>query len=257
MPFDLPPVHWDWALPKPAIVRPAPPCIERAMPLLATVGAASVHAQRKKGPAKSFTFIGSSLLASSTSGVATFSGVNIGAAASNRIVIVTVGASKSSGTWSGTIASVTINGNAATQANAVSNSASTNGVYYLNVPSGTTATIVVNLPSGADSNGIAIGIYRAVGLASATPTATATATASGAVGASLTIPSNGYGVGSAHHGSIAQAYSWTNLTGDYTGNPGAEGTGSSASSATAGAATRTATPASESAGATIVLAAWA
>ncbi len=84
----------------------------------------------------------SSVSVSFSSGVATFTSVDIGTAATGRLVVVYIGGGLNS---SGSVSSVTIAGNTATLA--VQNATITlrhNSIWYATVDSGTTATIVVN-----------------------------------------------------------------------------------------------------------------
>lgn len=200
------------------------------------------------------TFITHAEVASSVAGVATFTGVNIGTASADRYVIVTISAAKASGAWTGTIDTLLIGAAGATKAIAVTSSSSTSAIYALNVTTGTTATIAATLPSSGDTDGASIGVYQANCLTSGTATGTGSGTGTGSAAGSLTIPASGFGIGSAGHTSTAGAISWTNLTLDYTVNPGTEGSVSSASSTAAGTLTRTATA---SGGAmTVTLAAW-
>jgi hypothetical protein len=92
----------------------------------------------------------------------TFAAVDIGAASSSRHVIVTVGVSDDSDT--GTISSATIGGIAATvvvQAQS-GNGDSLAAVLIAPVPTGTTATVVINLTQTADE--CVIGSYSAGGV---------------------------------------------------------------------------------------------
>lgn len=102
----------------------------------------------------------------------TFTNFAIGSAASDRIIVVCAGAR--SGNSQIAFSSVTIGGNAATKAvdeiateenfNAIA------GIFYLAVPSGTTATIVVTF--AASVQGVGIDVFSLKGLGSATPSAT-------------------------------------------------------------------------------------
>jgi hypothetical protein len=125
---------------------------------------------------------------------ATFSGANIGTASSDRIVVVCAATD-----GGGPLVSpngVTIGGTNATLAKA-SNAGTKNAeIWYLNVPSGTSATIAVTGTTGLTYSGITVGILTGV---TATPTTTA-AEAYGYNGdpnttsSALTIPATGFGI---------------------------------------------------------------
>lgn len=72
-------------------------------------------------------------------------GVNIGRAASDRMVVIMI---RLTGSSSPSISSVTIGGVSASQATGNANgSVRRAGIYYANVPTGTTATVVINYAS--------------------------------------------------------------------------------------------------------------
>lgn len=95
----------------------------------------------------------------------TFNSCDIGTAASNRVVVVTVHASGNLFS-SGSITSVTIAGTAATQAvqSPFNNNFTRSAVFYLPVATGTTATIVVNLTGGQTAARCVISTYSLYGL---------------------------------------------------------------------------------------------
>lgn len=97
-------------------------------------------------PATQISFTGGAWTGNNTANYS-FSGISIGAANASRIVAVSVYAN---GVANGLPNSVTINGSAATLAvgkhDPTSGVYTVNGIYYLAVPTGTTATIGVNLP---------------------------------------------------------------------------------------------------------------
>lgn len=138
----------------------------------------------------------------------TFSSQNLGTAASDRYIIVAVGARKSGATTS--ISSVTVAGITATQviqqANNVTNT-NIAGIYIAAVPTGTTGNVVVTF--GAGMVRCAIDTYRATGI---NPTAfDALASIAGNPSVALDIPANGGAIG---FGATAAATSatWTGLT---------------------------------------------
>ena len=172
----------------------------------------------------------------------TFSGLEIGSAASDRWVLVAAGSDDELPTG------VTIGGVAATQcgtgrSNANDGSAS---LWRRKVTSGTSADIVVSF--GATMSMCAVTVYRVVGAQEiqVASTAGSTADTNGVISASLTIPSGGVGIGVVMgNAGAANAYTWSGLTEDTDVQPGTD-TGNffrwgTATSSTAGTATRQAT----------------
>lgn len=107
-------------------------------------------------------------------GIYTFSSVSIGDAASDRLVVVCVGAIRGNSTGGRRVASATIGGVSATIAtdtNPFGNSVS--AIIYAEVPTGTTATVVINFEgnSGSDVVGSTgtIGVYAIYNAKSITP----------------------------------------------------------------------------------------
>jgi len=99
------------------------------------------------------------------SGTATFSNVNIGTPSSDRIVVVSV-----AGQFNNNLPTVTIGGASATEATSTKGTRFPTGIWYLNVPAGSTTTIVVS----ADAiNYVGITVGELTG-ASPTPTSLAT-----------------------------------------------------------------------------------
>lgn len=169
--------------------------------------------------------------ASSTgaSTVHTFSNRSIGAvpgAGETRTIIVCVGIVST-----GTIGSVTLGGNAMTLIDSVvthSNQVWT-GFYQLSVPSGTTATVVVN--AGISTAGIAI--YRLIG-ANTTPYASSTDTAD-PIAMSLSTPPYGYAIASTQNRNRGAATWSGGVTENYDADAGSTDFFSSASAITDGA----------------------
>jgi hypothetical protein len=156
----------------------------------------------------------------------TFSGVSIGTAASNRKIVVA--SQHSSGTVPVSVSSMTVGGISATF---VVNQASADGEAYVeiwqaNVPTGTTATIVVNY-SGTVSRG-GVGVWAVYGAAAAA-TDTGVSTANPLTD-TLNIPAGGVAIGAAS-GSAGTSTAWTNLTENYDENVEASTYQSGASSA--------------------------
>ncbi|MGE0659800.1 MAG: hypothetical protein AB7O63_09915 [Reyranellaceae bacterium] len=140
----------------------------------------------------------------------TFSGCNIGAAATGRVVVV---CAQSTGVGVTDITSVTIGGNAASLA-AKYTDAGNNvaiGIWYLQVDAGTTADIVVtNSGTGSRHN---IHVYSLYDLDSGTPADTdAQAANSTSVSNTLTRASGGgIAIGVANANSSSTSFTWTNL----------------------------------------------
>jgi len=97
----------------------------------------------------------------------TFSNLSVGTAATNRVVAVTIYSQSASA-----VSTVTIGGISATKAVEIyyTDAASVVAIYYAVVPTGTTASVVVNL---ADQAGrCAVGVYRIIPGYSSTPVST-------------------------------------------------------------------------------------
>ncbi len=148
----------------------------------------------------------------------TFSGCNIGTANADRTVVITVGARRS-GTPS-TVNSVTVGGNSATELVQVSSGATNScvaAIYAIDVPSGTTADVVVTLASTMLRCGI--GVYDCTGI-STTANDTATATSASGSG-TVTATADGAVIGVAMSGS-STAFTWSGITENYDVQVGAE-----------------------------------
>jgi hypothetical protein len=125
----------------------------------------------------------------------TFAGVSLGAAASNRKIVVAWG-----GGGNYTLSSATIGGVSASAI--VSDAQSTNlrvGIIIADVPTGTTGDVVLNFSSAAVSRPT-IAVYRVVDLASSTAHATAsdTTASSGVVSTTINVPANGFVIASSY-----------------------------------------------------------
>lgn len=144
----------------------------------------------------------------------TFSAQSIGVAESNRFIVV--GAAARATANGRTISSVTIGGNSATQIVAVSADDGGNsraaGLFGLVVPTGTTADIVVTFSGAMTRAGV--GIWRIMGLRSATAKDTQTDTTSPTLSWTLDIPVGGVGIGVAFMNNNAGT-TWTGLTEDF------------------------------------------
>lgn len=148
----------------------------------------------------------------------TFSGMSIGAAASDRFVIVAVYAPSTSTNAPDCITAVTIAGVSATQ---LANVETSNGYHVYDfwgasVPTGTTGDVVVTSSSGRASMSVAV--YRAIGLQSTTPTATASDNTASAdvLSAGITVQSGGFAVAMSgiQHGSATCTWGGSGMTED-------------------------------------------
>lgn len=143
----------------------------------------------------------------------TFTSANIGTAAADRIVLVAITArGNTAGNF--TVGSVTIGGNAATVDSTTNagNGREVSTFAYLLVPSGTTATIVVNF-NGGTMDVCATHIYNINGQASNTPVGSAVSY-SPAPSAAPGTQTNGCAV-CCVMGDTNTNYTWTNATEDY------------------------------------------
>lgn len=142
----------------------------------------------------------------------TYSSQSIGAAATDRYIVV--GASARSGTSGRTITDVTIGGVPAMQLIQRSGDGSGSnivGLYILNVPAGTTADIVVTY-SGSVNRG-AIVVSRVIGTVSTLPHDTASDGAGDPLFATIDILAGGVGI-AMQYGGINSATTWTGLAND-------------------------------------------
>lgn len=119
------------------------------------------------------TFLGESEFSSAASSF-TATAFSIGQAASDRVIVVCIG---SGGSSARQVSGVTIGGNAATLAVRSASIARCTGIYYLAVPSGTTADIVATFSGSVDMAHFSV--YSITGWASVTLFDSATATDTG------------------------------------------------------------------------------
>lgn len=147
----------------------------------------------------------------------TFSSVGLGAAASDRYIIVSVAARKA-GTG-GTISSVTVGGETATIITQITNSGDSNshvaGLAIAHVTSGTTGDIVVTM--NTDHLRMAIGVWRAVSLSSPTPHDYGSSTATNPT-YDIDVLAGGFVVGMAST-SNTSTFSWTGIDEDFDTSP--------------------------------------
>lgn len=144
----------------------------------------------------------------------TLSGMGIGTANTNRRVLVAIGIINIPVR---TVTGVTIGGVSATELAQVSNAGGvTTAWYYADVPTGTTANVVITLDASASNCHAAT--YRLVGENSMTPTDTDTTNGSGS-SQSTTVTKTGQGVAlSANTLSSSANSTWSNLTEDIDNN---------------------------------------
>ncbi len=143
----------------------------------------------------------------------TYSNKNIGTAAADRIVLVGI---LGGSTTARTISSVTIGGIAATVRHTQNEGVHTAALYEATVPTGTTATIVVNW-SGAH-NRCAIVWWTATGLTSGVPVDTdgGWIRAAGATVINLTTVAGGFVIGFAvHPNPLSGSITWSTLTEEF------------------------------------------
>lgn len=176
---------------------------------------------------------------SASSNVATYSGVSIGTAASNRIVVVVVGTELASAT----INSVTLGGTTMNNGTQGNFSAVYTRTFYLAYPTGTTADVVVTFGANASSTQNHIAVYSVTdaeviatnGWGSTDMDATAPLTT-----ASITIPTNGGFLAVAAGATDTVGKTWANATEDIDEDAGAFRF-TTATSTTAGSTTVTCT----------------
>lgn len=144
----------------------------------------------------------------------TFTSKAIGAAATNRVVVVCM---MSLATSNNSFTGGTIGGVTATLVGSITGTASNDcitGMMYAVVPTGTTATVVVNLSSSTGQFRCQIAVYALNNLSSSTPVASQTTTTNNSA-MSLSPGTGVIGVGaSTDQFSSNPTYTWTNLTKD-------------------------------------------
>ena len=147
------------------------------------------------------------------SGTYTFSGMNFGAASSDRYIVVAVGAGIGSFGGGVSISSVTIGGVGATivrqQAANVSGSGALSGIAIAAVPSGASGNVVVTL--GASHQNCAITVYAVTGLLSAAAAYTNSATGA-SPSSSIDCDAGGVVIAAATGRNTGGTTTWTGLT---------------------------------------------
>lgn len=141
----------------------------------------------------------------------TFTAHAIGAAASNRKVVVAATGRMGSGIQ---VSSLTVGGVSATSAVSSGSGTSHSSIWVVDFPTGTTADIVVTFSGGAAR--CAVAVWAMYGAGSSTPTATATDTTS-PFSQSLTTPVGGVAFGVITSSDPA-GITWANLTEDVDAN---------------------------------------
>lgn len=163
-----------------------------------------LRAVTKRKPSKSFTYGNSS---TQTLSSYTYSNISIGTASSNRIVAVFVVGSDSA---TKSVSSITIGGTTATLGTNTQISGSfLAGMGYLNVTSGTTATVVVNFSGTVRDVGVFV--YALYDLNSETPVDTDNSPASSVTSKTLTMTTEADGIviGATIAGLTVTSYTWT------------------------------------------------
>lgn len=179
--------------------------------------------------------------------VYTFSAADISTAAADRKIVVGIQANDGGNT----VSSVTVGGISASLVIALDDGNSRTELWQADVPTGTTADIVVTFSGGA--NACDIGVWAVYGAAAAAHhTASSSANPPSA---NLNIPANGVAIGVARENGSGVLSTWTNLTErfDRTSGTGA----SDAFVAAETGRTITCTPAAGGAEMPMVLASWA
>lgn len=168
------------------------------------------HALRASSVKPSITYNGS---ASNDTNITTytFTSVSIGTAATNRIVMVAV--TSSSGTPARTITSATIAGVSATVLDVNTSFTNRTAFIYANIPTGTTATIVVTF-SGAMTR-CAVGSYSLYNLKSTNYIDSGTGSFSGTASATVSVPADGIVIAGIVQISNSNPFTWTNVDENY------------------------------------------
>jgi hypothetical protein len=149
----------------------------------------------------------------------TFTSQNIGTPGSTRIVVVGVFAQTTG--CPETVSSVTIGGSSATEATSANGCDSIGGsftdIWYLAVPTGAAATIVVNFSNSVNRAGIFV--YNVFGTSSSFSAANndASGTPGTSASATVTVPSGGGTVGVVTPHATGETISGSNLSMDVTG----------------------------------------
>jgi len=158
------------------------------------------------GAPATVTFTDSSVDATNGT-VYTFSGQAIGTAASNRKVVFAAYASNGPAN-----ATATLGGNAATQIASVTNGGGEIRLFQIDVPSGTTADIVVTWSAGVLRCGI--GVWAVYGAESSAHATAADSDGSDPLSVSLNCPAGGVVIAAAFN-SNGSTFTWAGVTENY------------------------------------------
>lgn len=162
--------------------------------------------------------------------VYTFASTTLGGSASDYIVIVPF----ITGVGSGTISSVTVEGNSTTQAVQATNIEVSTGMFIRQASGNATGSVEVTCSSGKGRCGI--GVYRLTGISSSTPHATATDTAT-AFAPSVNVQAGGVVIAAGTSNNNSTATAWSGVTEDFDVSIESEMRQSAASSEEASAST--------------------
>lgn len=179
------------------------------------------------------TYIGST---NNTGGgtTATFTNHAIGAASSDRLVVVGINYEDPG---QPVISGVTIGGVSATEAVQVqSSNRGCSGIFYLKVTSGTTADIVVTYALGIDRSRINVWTIKDQGQDAAVATDSGNAASGTGLSMSVDIPANGCAIAVDTHGTGGTTTTWTGATDSHEGNIGSGTYGSAAETQPTGSA---------------------
>lgn len=152
---------------------------------------------------------------------ATYTSVAIGTASAGREVVVGIGAYLGGG--SGTISAVTVGGVSLTERKNNGSTANPSGIWSGNVPTGTTATVVVTFTTTCQICSISVGYFNNAVTAGTGQTLYAPGDQNSpyTTSAAITVASGGFGIGFFWQTSGALTGAWANLTNDAGG--GADG----------------------------------
>jgi hypothetical protein len=182
----------------------------------------------------------------------TFTSKSIGTAAANRKVVIVVGGNADLRT----VSTLTVGGISASLVKRQQNADGTSEIWQADVPTGTTANVVVTWSGPQNTCGIgSYSLYGAAAAASATASNT-----SNPLSTTINIPAGGVCIGTVQQYGGSQTWSWSGLTEDFDSTMGGSRPFSGASTASSGGVTGqtvTATPSGSPSGQTLALASWA
>ena len=173
------------------------------------------------------TYVGNNLSASATT-VYTFTNEGTGSDTDRSLIVVVL--NYRGGDPSDVTANDGQGGGDLAMTNAVKAADGTDRSQIWYITGQTTSTSTIEITTGG-ANNMSIGVYAVYNSGTGAPDYTATDFGSDPCSASLTIPTDGIGIGGGVD-DVNTTHTWTNLTGDYETNP-------SSSTKTAGASTQT------------------